>query len=181
MPRRSRRSSSSSGSSGNGSSRGLRAGSSRTWTSEGARSSSALTRSTNARTSTNAMLPGAATMTRRIARLANKVDHHRRGTGHMRWLELVIALGVILAGAELFTNGVEWVGEGFGLSEGAVGSVLAAIGTALPETILPLVAILSGHEGVGDDVGIGAILGSPLMLATLAVAILGLTILVSPR
>ena len=33
----------------------------------------------------------------------------------MRWLELAIALGVILAGAELFTNGVEWVGEGFGL------------------------------------------------------------------
>ena len=63
----------------------------------------------------------------------------------MRWLELVIALGVILAGAELFTNGVEWVGEGYGLSEGAVGSVLAAVGTALPETILPIVAVFSGH------------------------------------
>ena len=96
-------------------------------------------------------------------------------------VQLLVALPVILAGAELFTNGVEWVGEGFGLSEGAVGSVLAAIGTALPETIVPLVAIIAGHKGVGDDVGIGAILGSPLMLATLAVAILGLTILVSPR
>ena len=30
--------------------------------------------------------------------------------------------------------------RGFGLSEGAVGSVLAAVGTALPETLLPLVA-----------------------------------------
>jgi cation:H+ antiporter len=92
-----------------------------------------------------------------------------------------VALPIILAGAELFTNGVEWVGEGFGLSEGAVGSVLAAIGTALPETILPLVAIIVGHHGVGDEVGIGAILGSPLMLSTLAVAILGFTVTVTTR
>ncbi|HEY2802660.1 MAG TPA: sodium:calcium antiporter, partial [Actinomycetota bacterium] len=96
----------------------------------------------------------------------------------MRWLELAIALGVILAGAELFTNGVEWVGEGFGLSEGAVGSVLAAIGTALPETILPLVAVLSGHEK-GDEIGVGAILGAPFMISTLAMAILGVVVLVT--
>lgn len=94
---------------------------------------------------------------------------------------LIVALPIILAGAELFTNGVEWVGEGFGLSEGAVGSVLAAIGTALPETILPLVAIIVGHHGVGDEVGIGAILGSPLMLSTLAIAILGFTVIVTTR
>ena len=94
---------------------------------------------------------------------------------------LVVALPIILAGAEVFTNGVEWVGEGFGLSEGAVGSVLAAIGTALPETVLPLVAIIVGHHDVGDEVGIGAILGSPLMLSTLAVAILGFTVVVSKR
>ena len=96
----------------------------------------------------------------------------------MRWLELVIALGVILAGAELFTNGVEWVGEGYGLSEGAVGSVLAAIGTALPETIVPIVAVLSGHA-TGDEIGIGAILGAPFMISTLAMAILGLVVVIS--
>ena len=33
----------------------------------------------------------------------------------MEWLVLVLSLAVILAGAELFTNGVEWIGEGFGL------------------------------------------------------------------
>src|SRR6476469_10498771 len=98
----------------------------------------------------------------------------------MRWLELVIALGVILAGAELFTNGVEWVGEGFGLSEGAVGSVLAAIGTALPETLLPIVAILSGHEA-GDEIGIGAILGAPFMLTTLAMVVIGTAVLFYAR
>ena len=64
----------------------------------------------------------------------------------MPWPVLIASLVVILAGAELFTNGIEWIGEGFGLSEGAVGSVLAAVGTALPETLLPIVAILSGKD-----------------------------------
>ena len=82
------------------------------------------------------------------------------------------SLLVILGGAELFTNGVEWIGEGFGLSEGVVGSVLAAVGTALPETILPLVAILSGHAA-GEEIGIGAILGAPFMLTTLAMFVVG--------
>src|SRR6266511_3868677 len=90
----------------------------------------------------------------------------------MEWALLGSSLLVILGGAELFTNGVEWIGEGFGLSEGVVGSVLAAVGTALPETILPLVAIMSGHAG-GEAIGIGAILGAPFMLTTLAVLVVG--------
>jgi len=98
----------------------------------------------------------------------------------MEWLLFVLALVVILAGAELFTNGVEWIGEGFGLSEGAVGSVLAAVGTALPETILPLVAILSGHA-TGDEIGIGAILGAPFMLTTLAMFVIAVTLFVTAR
>ena len=57
-------------------------------------------------------------------------------------LILALALLAILIGAELFTNGVEWAGHKLGLAEGAVGSVLAAVGTALPETMIPLIAIL---------------------------------------
>ena len=98
----------------------------------------------------------------------------------MEWVALGSSLLVILGGAELFTNGVEWIGEGFGLSEGVVGSVLAAVGTALPETILPLVAILSGHAG-GEDIGIGAILGAPFMLTTLAMFVVGTAVLVFAR
>jgi cation:H+ antiporter len=98
----------------------------------------------------------------------------------MAWIVLALSLVVILAGAELFTNGVEWIGEGFGLSEGAVGSVLAAVGTALPETILPLVAILSGH-GAGDEIGTGAILGAPFMLTTLAMVVIAIAVLVNAR
>jgi cation:H+ antiporter len=98
----------------------------------------------------------------------------------MDWVLLVISLGVILGGAELFTNGVEWIGEGFGLSEGAVGSILAAVGTALPETIVPLIAILFGAEA-GDQIGVGAIVGSPFMLSTLAMCILGAAVLLYAR
>jgi cation:H+ antiporter len=97
------------------------------------------------------------------------------------WLELSVSLVVILFGAQLFTNGVEWIGERFGLSEGAVGSVLAAIGTALPETVLPLIAILSGGVTSGDEIGVGAILGAPFMLSTLAMFVLGIALLVSAR
>jgi cation:H+ antiporter len=96
----------------------------------------------------------------------------------MQTFLLIVALVVILIGAGLFTNGVEWVGEGLGLSEGVVGSILAAIGTALPETLLPVVAIIAGHGASGDDIGIGAILGAPLMLSTLAMAAMGITVLV---
>jgi cation:H+ antiporter len=98
----------------------------------------------------------------------------------MEWLGLVASLFVILGGAELFTNGVEWIGEGFGLSEGVVGSVLAAVGTALPETILPIIAILSGHAS-GEEIGIGAILGAPFMLTTLAMFVIAVATLIYSR
>jgi len=98
----------------------------------------------------------------------------------LEWLELIGALVLILFSAELFTNGVEWIGEGFGLPEGAVGSVLAAVGTALPETILPLVAIWLGRSA-GKEIGIGAILGAPFMLSTLAMFVLGVAVLIFAR
>jgi cation:H+ antiporter len=98
----------------------------------------------------------------------------------MIWVLLALSLLVILAGAELFTNGIEWIGEGFGLSEGAVGSVLAAVGTALPETLLPLVAILSGKD-TGEEIGTGAILGAPFMLTTLAMVVIAIAVLLAAR
>jgi cation:H+ antiporter len=98
----------------------------------------------------------------------------------LEWFELGMSLVVILFSAEVFTNGVEWIGENLGLSEGAVGSVLAAVGTALPETLLPLVAILIGHAS-GKEIGIGAILGAPFMLSTLAMFVLGTAVLILAR
>ena len=95
----------------------------------------------------------------------------------MDLLTLAAAFVVILVGAELFTNSIEWLGHKLGLSEGAVGSVLAAIGTALPETTIPLIAILFSGGSSAHDVGIGAVLGAPFMLATLAMFVAGATVL----
>jgi cation:H+ antiporter len=97
-------------------------------------------------------------------------------------LILLIALIVILIGAELFTNGIEWVGRKLDLAEGAVGSVLAAVGTALPETMIPIIAILfAGGGEASHAVGIGAILGAPFMLATLAMFVTGMGVLAFRR
>lgn len=90
---------------------------------------------------------------------------------------LIISLGIILVSAGLFTNGVEWLGRKMNLGEGAVGSVLAAVGTALPETIIPLIAILFGVGDAAHEIGIGAILGAPFMLGTLAIFLSGGSVL----
>ena len=55
---------------------------------------------------------------------------------------LIGSLAIILVAAELFTNGIEWLGHKLELAEGAVGSVLAAVATAMPETLIPVIAIL---------------------------------------
>jgi cation:H+ antiporter len=93
-------------------------------------------------------------------------------------LILVVAFVIILAGAELFTNSIEWFGRKLELAEGAVGSVLAAVGTALPETMIPIIAILFASGASSHEVGVGAILGAPFMLATLAMFVTGIAVLV---
>ncbi len=91
---------------------------------------------------------------------------------------LIIAFLVILLGAELFTNGIEWFGRKLNLAQGAVGSVLAAVGTALPETMIPVIAIIfGGGSEATHDVGVGAILGAPFMLSTLAMFVTGIGVI----
>ncbi len=92
---------------------------------------------------------------------------------------LLIGLVMILLAAEGFTNGIETLGRRFSLSQAVVGSLLAAVGTALPETILPIVAIFFYGGESAKDIGVGAILGAPFMLSTLAFFLVGITILVS--
>ena len=88
-------------------------------------------------------------------------------------LLLALSFAVILAGALLFTNAVEWIGHRLALGEGAVGSLLAAVGTAMPETLIAIVALLDAAEGA-EQVAIGAIVGAPFLLGTLAMGLIGL-------
>ncbi len=92
-------------------------------------------------------------------------------------LELIGTLIVILVGCELFANAVEHVGRKFALSHAAVGSLLAAVGTAMPETLVVIMALFLGGEHA-NDIGMGAILGAPFMLLTLAIFLLGLTVII---
>jgi cation:H+ antiporter len=99
-------------------------------------------------------------------------------------VDILILFGafvVILIGAELFTNGIEWFGRKLELAEGAVGSVLAAVGTALPETMIPIIAILFASGEAANAVGVGAILGAPFMLATLAMFVTGIAVMLTSR
>jgi len=91
------------------------------------------------------------------------------------FFSLAVALVVVFIAAEIFTNALEHLGERMGVSEGVTGSIFAAVGTAMPETIIPIVAILAGgaSEAVNHEVGLGAILGAPFMLATLSIGLMG--------
>ncbi|HEX2372299.1 MAG TPA: hypothetical protein VHI33_06750 [Solirubrobacterales bacterium] len=89
---------------------------------------------------------------------------------------LAASFAVILAGALLFTNAVEWLGRRLEVGEGAVGSLLAAVGTAMPESFIPIVAVIGGAEG-SEEVAIGAIVGAPFLLATIAMMLVGLAAL----
>jgi cation:H+ antiporter len=86
------------------------------------------------------------------------------------------ALAIYLS-CELFVNGVEWLGHRLCVTQTATGTVLAAFGTALPESVVTFVAVAFGHSSEAKDIGIGAALGGPLALSTLAYGVVGLTLL----
>lgn len=107
------------------------------------------------------------------------------GGQHVTVLVYVLLFGLSVAltlgGCALFTNGIEWLGRRLKVSEGAVGSVFAAVGTTLPETSIPVIAIFFGTGQERTEVGLGAILGAPFMLSTLVLPILALLLLLYAR
>lgn len=96
-------------------------------------------------------------------------------------LLFLVAIAVILGGAAVFTNGVEWLGRRLGLSDGAIGSILAGVATALPETLIPVIAIFAGDTQADMEIGVGAILGAPMMLSTLVLPVLAAFLLILNR
>ncbi len=87
--------------------------------------------------------------------------------------ELIAAAGFIYWACEYFVNGVEWVGRKAGVSQNAVGTVLAAFGTGLPESVVTFVAVVFGRDAAAKNIGVGAALGGPLVLATVAYPVVG--------
>lgn len=98
----------------------------------------------------------------------------------------LLSLCAIVLSCILFTNAIEFAGNKLKLGNNATGSILAVLGTGLPETVVPLVAVFSGvFSGVKIDVAKeiaqGAILGSPFMLLTLAMLFLGVILIIKKR
>ena len=94
-----------------------------------------------------------------------------------------LSLVVIIYTCIFFTNAIEHLGKKLNLGNNATGSILAVIGTGLPETVIPLVAIFSSlflEENIvsNQEIAQGAIIGSPFMLLTFAMFLLGLTLLI---
>ncbi len=101
---------------------------------------------------------------------------------------LPVILGLLLASAvliylacEFFVNGVEWVGHKLAVGQKATGTILAAFGTALPESVVTFVAVTFPHTVADKDIGVGAAMGGPLALGTVAYAVVGVTLLLCKR
>ena len=94
-------------------------------------------------------------------------------------ITMIFSLFVILIAAEIFTNALEHLGERLRISEGVKGSLFAAVGTAMPESLIPILALLAGTDNpeVNHAIGVGAILGAPLMLSTLTLCLMTLSVL----
>jgi cation:H+ antiporter len=98
-------------------------------------------------------------------------------------INIILLLGsalVIYFACEWFVNAVEWLGLRLRLGTVAVGTVLAAFGTALP-SVVTFVAVVFGPGESAHDIGVGAALGGPLALSTIAYAVVGLTLLALHR
>jgi cation:H+ antiporter len=93
------------------------------------------------------------------------------------WLKLICMLIFILMASELFTNALEHIGHQVKISAGMTGSILAAVATALPETTVPVMAMIAGTANhiVNEQISVGAILGSSLMLSTLSTCLMAIS------
>ena len=96
---------------------------------------------------------------------------------------IILLLGIIYS-CVFFTNAIEHLGLRLKLGNNAVGSILAVVGTTLPETVIPLVAILGSllfHKNfnIASNIAQGAIIGSPFILSTFAIFLMALTLFIS--
>lgn len=96
-------------------------------------------------------------------------------------LLFLLSAGAIYLACEYFVNGVEWFGQKLNLGATATGTILAAFGTALPESAVTFVAVILGRTPEQRDIGVGAALGGPLVLATIAYAVVGVALWMNRR
>ncbi|MFC9860055.1 MULTISPECIES: sodium:calcium antiporter [unclassified Streptomyces] len=99
----------------------------------------------------------------------------------IHFVPLVVCAVAIYLSCEWFVNAVEWLGRRLNIAKMAVGTILAAFGTALPESVVTLVAVTTGATEEARNIGVGAAMGGPLALATVAYGVTGGMLLLKRR
>jgi cation:H+ antiporter len=99
-------------------------------------------------------------------------DGKKLGLG-LAILYVVVGLGILVAGSDLFVNGAVQLASGWGVSQAVIGLTIVAIGTSLPELATSVVAALKNSA----DVAVGNVVGSNIFNI---LGILGTAALVQP-
>src|SRR5262245_12364119 len=87
-------------------------------------------------------------------------------------LLLLVAIVVVVIGAELLVNGAVSIAESLGVSDAIIGLTIVAIGTTAPEFVTTIVSTMRGNR----DLALGNLIGSSIYNIC---AILGLTVVVA--
>ncbi len=107
------------------------------------------------------------TRTRKETKLARELEEELEEAGAhpvldhpaMAFVLVVVGLGTLVYGGDLFLRGATAVADLFGVSKGVIGLTLVALGTSAPELASSLVAARHGHS----DVAYGNIVGSNII------------------
>ena len=89
-------------------------------------------------------------------------------------LLMLVALVVVVVGAELLVDGAVSSAESLGVSDAVIGLTIVAIGTSAPELVTTIVSTLRGDR----NLAIGNLIGSSIYNIG---AVLGVTVLVAPH
>lgn len=96
-----------------------------------------------------------------------------RGRSALDGLWVVLGLGALIAGGDLFVQSAIVMANAMGVSEAAIGLTVVAVGTSLPELATSVVAAARGQ----GDIAVGNVVGSNLFNV---LGILGITAIVTP-
>lgn len=89
------------------------------------------------------------------------------------FLMTIAGLAALIGGASLLVDGAISIATSYGIPEAVIGLTLVAVGTALPEIAIAIIASLRNHS----DVVLGNIMGSNIFNV---LAIIGITVLIHP-
>ncbi|MFI5771230.1 hypothetical protein ACIA74_22315 [Streptomyces sp. NPDC051658] len=116
-----------------------------------------------------------------LPRTPDPAVRESRAVSVIHFVLLIVCAVAIYLSCEWFVNAVEWLGQRLNVGKMAVGTILAAFGTALPESVVTLVAVTTGATEEAKNIGVGAAMGGPLALATVAYGVTGAMLLLKRR